>query len=49
MHDVSFSRDRRYRYWLEAKMSDRAGVCLFLMLNPSRADEIEVGPDGYQV
>ena len=44
MHDVSFSRDRRYRYWLEAKMSDRDGVCLFLMLNPSRADETRSDP-----
>ena len=51
MHNVSFSPDRRYRYWLEAKMSDRdglpseqAGVCLFLMLNPSRADESRSDP-----
>ena len=51
MHDAHFSPDRRYRYWLEAKLSDRdglpsqqAGVCLFLMLNPSRADESRSDP-----
>ena len=44
MHSVSFSPDRRYRYWLEARMSDRDGVCLFLMLNPSRADESRSDP-----
>ena len=44
MHSVSFSPDRRYRYWLEAKMSERVGVCLFLMLNPSRADESRSDP-----
>ncbi len=44
MHNVSFSRDRRYRYWLEANMSDRGGTCLFLMLNPSTADETMSDP-----
>ena len=29
------SEDGRYRYWLEAKLEDRNGVCLFLMLNPA--------------
>ena len=29
----------RYRYWLEARLSSGSnGICLFLMLNPNRAD-----------
>ena len=37
------SPDRRYRYWLEATLEypgERAGtgICLFLMLNPNKAD-----------
>ena len=37
------SPDRRYRYWLEARLENPgeqagAGICLFLMLNPNRAD-----------
>ena len=39
MHKVIFSPDRKYRYWLGAKRADGDGVCLFLMLNPSEADE----------
>ena len=41
MHRASFSPDRRYRYGLESKLGDRGdGVCMFLMLNPSTADEV---------
>ena len=29
------SEDGHYRYWLEAKLADGNGVCLFLMLNPA--------------
>ncbi len=39
MHAAAFSPDRAYRYWLGAELADRGGVCMFLMLNPSRADE----------
>ena len=42
MHDVCMSPDKRYRYWLEAKVSDHDGrVCMFLMLNPSTADAVK--------
>ncbi len=44
MHDAKFSSDRRYRYRLEAKLSDAGGVCVFVMLNPSRADEVRSDP-----
>ncbi len=44
MHKAIFSEDRRYRYWLEAKLSDSDGVCMFLMLNPSTADEVQSDP-----
>ena len=44
MHTTVFSPDRRYRYWLEAKLSAAAGVCMFLMLNPSTADEMKSDP-----
>ena len=44
MHSASFSPDRRYRYWLESKLGDRDGVCMFLMLNPSTADEVRSDP-----
>lgn len=38
------SPDRRYRYWLEARVEGTSeqtdnGICLFLMLNPNKADE----------
>lgn len=40
LHDVCFSKDRSYRYWLEAQLSGNPDkVCLFLMLNPSTATE----------
>ena len=45
MHDVCMSRDKRYRYWLEAKVSgDDGRVCMFLMLNPSTADRTNSDP-----
>ena len=44
IHKTIFSPDRRYRYWLEARLSDAAGVCLFVMLNPSTADEDQSDP-----
>ena len=44
MHNATFSPNRRYRYWLEAKLSDADGICMFLMLNPSKADEVQSDP-----
>ena len=45
VHGVVFSPDRRYRYWLESKLDDdEDGVCMFLMLNPSTADEMKSDP-----
>ena len=44
IHNTVFSPDRRYRYWLEAKLSDADGICTFLMLNPSTADEVQSDP-----
>ena len=44
LHNTVFSPDRRYRYWLEAKLSDADGICMFLMLNPSTADEMKSDP-----
>ena len=44
MHSAVFSPDRRYRYWLQAQLSDEDGICMFLMLNPSRADEVRSDP-----
>ena len=44
VHNTVFSPDRRYRYWLEAKLSDSDGVCMFVMLNPSTADEVKSDP-----
>ena len=44
MHRASFSSDRRYRYWLESKLGDGDGVCMFVMLNPSTADEVKSDP-----
>ena len=39
-HNVCFSNDHHYRYWLEAQLSASPDkVCLFLMLNPSTATE----------
>ena len=50
MHDVCMSPDKRYRYWLEAKVSGGDGrVCMFLMLNPSTADAVKVRSDGEHV
>lgn len=44
MHSASFSPDRRYRYWLESKLDGGDGVCMFVMLNPSTADETRSDP-----
>ena len=45
LHSASFSPDRRYRYWLESTLGDGGdGVCMFLMLNPSNADEVRSDP-----
>ena len=45
MHEVCMSTDRRYRYWLEAEVSEDSGsVCMFLMLNPSTADAVKSDP-----
>ena len=45
MHEVCMSSDKRYRYWLEANVSDDNGrVCMFLMLNPSTADAMKSDP-----
>lgn len=44
IHAATFSPDRRYRYWLEARLTDSEGVCLFVMLNPSKADEVRSDP-----
>ena len=45
MHDVYMSPDKRYRYWLEAKVSDVGDrVCMFLMLNPSTANASRSDP-----
>ena len=44
MHDAHFSPDRRYRYWLEARLSSQNGACMFVMLNPSAADEERSDP-----
>lgn len=45
MHEVRMSPDRRYRYWLEANVSEDSGrVCMFLMLNPSTADAMKSDP-----
>ena len=34
-----FCGDQKYRYFLKVPLSDGAGVCLFLMLNPGSRDE----------
>lgn len=45
IHSAIFSPDRRYRYRLDAALSGAdGGVCMFLMLNPSTADEAKSDP-----
>ena len=39
-----FSQDRRYRYLLRRRVGDSSGRVLFIMLNPSRADETRNDP-----
>lgn len=36
---ATFSEDRRYRYHLERRLAPGSRRCLFVMLNPSTADE----------
>lgn len=38
-HRACYSEDECYRYWLEVKQSGKAGVCMFLMRNPSTESE----------
>ena len=38
-NSATFSEDRRYRYSLRRRVGDSSGRILFIMLNPSRADE----------
>ena len=45
LHEVCMSPDKRYRYWLEANVSDdKDRVCMFLMLNPSTANATKSDP-----
>jgi len=44
MHDTIFSPNRIYRYQLKTKVSYDKGTCMFLMLNPSIADEVTSDP-----
>ena len=39
-----FSRDGQYRYLLERYWSTKAGICLWIMLNPSTADAFRLDP-----
>ena len=39
MRCAVFSEDRRYRYLLERRVGDSPKRVLFIMLNPSKADE----------
>jgi hypothetical protein len=39
-----FSPCRRYRYSLRRKINDRASVCLWVLANPSVADEFDLDP-----
>ncbi len=39
-----FSEDRAYRYLLRRKVGLAGGTCLFIMLNPSTADETQDDP-----
>ena len=45
IHETEFSEDRIYRYWLEYVVrEDVDSACLFIMLNPSTADEVQSDP-----
>ena len=39
-----FSPDRLYRYFLSRRISINHGVCTFILLNPSTADEVRNDP-----
>ena len=43
-HTCKFDSTRTYRWFLEAKLSTQEGACLFIMLNPSTADEQQSDP-----
>ena len=34
-HRYLYSQDKKYRYRFEAKLSDKPGVCMFVILNPA--------------
>lgn len=44
MNECVFSPCRRYRYSLRRKINDRASVCLWVLANPSVADEFDLDP-----
>ena len=44
MTPAVFSKDRRFRYILRRKVGWDERVCLFIMLNPSTADETHDDP-----
>ena len=45
IHTAHFSADRRHRYWLKADLDwDIYKKIMFLMLNPSTADEVQSDP-----
>lgn len=41
---VEFSPDRKYRYYLMREWNAPLGRCVFVMLNPSTADEVKNDP-----
>jgi hypothetical protein len=43
-NECVFSPCRRYRYSLRRKINDATGVCLWVMANPSVADEFRLDP-----
>ena len=45
LHETVFSEDRLYRYRLvDSQAGPGSGTCMFLMLNPSTADEVRSDP-----
>ncbi len=43
-NECVFSFDRRYRYLLKRKVAETGGVCLWILANPSVADEVALDP-----
>lgn len=43
-NECVFSFDRRYRYLLKRKVAEQGGVCLWILANPSVADEVALDP-----